>query len=349
MHCSANVRKSRRRRPSVRPVGHGENDPVRGSRAAAHRRRRARLERRRRLRFEGGCYAKVIQLNADHEPEIFATTRTFGTVLENVAMDAAGNLDLDSDAKTENTRAAYPIRQLANIVASGCAGHARNILFLSADAFGVLPPVAKLTTASHVLLPVRVHGQGRGDRARGQGAAGDVFRLFRGAVPSAAPHRLRADARREDLEASPGCLVDQHRLDRRTYGVGHRMAIPHTRDDSSALSGSIAERLFPWTASSGLCADAGAGCARRRSRSASDLVRSQGVRRAGLEARRNVPREFQRTSTRSAMTSRPRPREASGMRPALFVPLAMLRPPAPAGNSTGPASDRVTLRAATWS
>jgi phosphoenolpyruvate carboxykinase (ATP) len=95
--------------------------------------------------FEGGCYAKVIRLNAAHEPEIYQTTRTFGTVLENVAIDGDGNLDLDSDAKTENTRAAYPIQQIPNIVPDGTAGHPRNVLFLSADAFGVLPPIAKLT------------------------------------------------------------------------------------------------------------------------------------------------------------------------------------------------------------
>jgi phosphoenolpyruvate carboxykinase (ATP) len=95
--------------------------------------------------FEGGCYAKVIRLNADHEPEIHATTRTFGTVLENVAVDENGVLDLNSDAKTENTRAAYPLEQIPNVVRDGCAGHPRNIIFLTADAFGVLPPLAKLT------------------------------------------------------------------------------------------------------------------------------------------------------------------------------------------------------------
>ncbi|MDX1389430.1 MAG: phosphoenolpyruvate carboxykinase (ATP), partial [Acidobacteriota bacterium] len=95
--------------------------------------------------FEGGCYAKVIRLDPEHEPEIFRTTRTFGTIIENVVMDeVTRTLDLDSDEITENTRAAYPIDQLPNIVPAGTAGHPENIVFLTADAFGVLPPIAAL-------------------------------------------------------------------------------------------------------------------------------------------------------------------------------------------------------------
>jgi phosphoenolpyruvate carboxykinase (ATP) len=96
--------------------------------------------------FEGGCYAKVIHLSSEVEPEISATLNMFGTVLENVVMDEETRaLDLDSDAITENTRCAYPIHFIPNYVASGIGNHPRNILFLTADAFGVLPPVAKLT------------------------------------------------------------------------------------------------------------------------------------------------------------------------------------------------------------
>src|SRR3990172_135240 len=96
--------------------------------------------------FEGGCYAKVIRLSPKAEPEIYATTRRFGTVLENVVVDPDTRaLDLDSEAITENTRAAYPIDFIGNAVIPGVGGHPRNVMFLTADAFGVLPPIARLT------------------------------------------------------------------------------------------------------------------------------------------------------------------------------------------------------------
>jgi phosphoenolpyruvate carboxykinase (ATP) len=96
--------------------------------------------------FEGGCYAKVINLSSEAEPEIYATLSMFGTVLENVVMnDDNRQLDLTSAAITENTRAAYPIHFIPNYVASGIGNHPKNILFLTADAFGVLPPVSRLS------------------------------------------------------------------------------------------------------------------------------------------------------------------------------------------------------------
>jgi phosphoenolpyruvate carboxykinase (ATP) len=95
--------------------------------------------------FEGGCYAKVIRLSADAEPEIYRMTQTFGTILENVVMDERGVLDLDDDSKTENTRAAYKLEQIANALPAKRAGHPSSVLFLTADAFGILPPIARLT------------------------------------------------------------------------------------------------------------------------------------------------------------------------------------------------------------
>jgi phosphoenolpyruvate carboxykinase (ATP) len=95
--------------------------------------------------FEGGCYAKVIRLDAEAEPQIYATTRAFGTVLENVVMDERGILDLDDDSKTENTRAAYKLEQIANALPAKRAGHPSSVVFLTADAFGILPPIARLT------------------------------------------------------------------------------------------------------------------------------------------------------------------------------------------------------------
>jgi len=95
--------------------------------------------------IEGGCYAKVIRLSATAEPEIHKTTRTFGTILENVAVDERGVLDLDDDSKTENTRAAYKLEQIAHALPEKRAGHPSAIVMLTADAFGILPPIARLT------------------------------------------------------------------------------------------------------------------------------------------------------------------------------------------------------------
>src|SRR2546429_734399 len=95
--------------------------------------------------FEGGCYAKVIRLSPEAEPEIYKTTQSFGTVLENVIIDERGVLDLDDDSKTENTRAAYKLEQIANALPTKRAGHPSSVVFLTADAFGILPPIARLS------------------------------------------------------------------------------------------------------------------------------------------------------------------------------------------------------------
>ncbi len=118
--------------------------------------------------FEGGCYAKVIRLSPEGEPQIWACTRKFGTVLENVVMNATTRrLDLDDDSLTENTRAAYPITHLDNIEPSGTGGHPKNIFMLTCDAFGVLPPLARLSpeqAAYHFLAgyTAKVAGTERG-------------------------------------------------------------------------------------------------------------------------------------------------------------------------------------------
>jgi phosphoenolpyruvate carboxykinase (ATP) len=94
--------------------------------------------------FEGGCYAKVIKLSEAAEPEIYRTTRTFGTILENVVIDERGRLDLDDATKTENTRAAYKLEQIANAHPDKRAGHPSAVVMLTADAFGIFPPLARL-------------------------------------------------------------------------------------------------------------------------------------------------------------------------------------------------------------
>ena len=96
--------------------------------------------------FEGGCYAKVINLSPENEPDIYRTTQMFGTILENVSLDpATKQVKFDDQSITENTRASYPLHYIPNSVANGRGGHPRNVVFLTADAFGVLPPIARLT------------------------------------------------------------------------------------------------------------------------------------------------------------------------------------------------------------
>jgi phosphoenolpyruvate carboxykinase (ATP) len=193
--------------------------------------------------FEGGCYAKVIRLNPEHEPEIYATTRTFGTVLENVAIDAAGNLDLNSEATTENTRAAYPIQQLANIVPDGRAGHPKNVLFLTADAFGVLPPIAKLTPEQALYFflsgyTAKVAGTERGvkePQATFSACFGEPFLPLR-------PTDYAKMLGEKIKTYRPSVWLINTGWTAGPYGVGHRMAIPHTRAMiRAALAGNIAE------------------------------------------------------------------------------------------------------------
>ncbi|MDE3215629.1 MAG: phosphoenolpyruvate carboxykinase (ATP) [Gemmatimonadota bacterium] len=96
--------------------------------------------------FEGGCYAKVINLSPEGEPDIYATTQMFGTILENVVLDpVTSKVRFDDQSLTENTRASYPLAYIRNHVPAGRGGHPKNVVFLCADAFGVMPPVAKLT------------------------------------------------------------------------------------------------------------------------------------------------------------------------------------------------------------
>src|SRR5688500_20210001 len=98
--------------------------------------------------FEGGCYAKTIRLSPMYEPDIFATTRRFGTILENVDLDpVTRELDLDSERFTENTRGAYPLAFIGNADPTGMTGQPRTVVLLTADAVGVLPPLSRLSHA----------------------------------------------------------------------------------------------------------------------------------------------------------------------------------------------------------
>ncbi len=153
--------------------------------------------------FEGGCYAKVINLSAEHEPEIWAASHRFGTVLENVVADGHGRLDLTDQSLTENTRSAYPVEYIPNVEPSLCGGQPRNVVMLTCDAFGVMPPIAKLDSgAGDVPFPVRLHRAGGRDRegARRR-AGGDVQHLLRRALPASPAGGVRPNAGRTDRAA----------------------------------------------------------------------------------------------------------------------------------------------------
>jgi phosphoenolpyruvate carboxykinase (ATP) len=180
---------------------------------------------------EGGCYAKVIRLSRQAEPEIFAASHRFGTVLENVAMHDDGTLDLDSAAFTENTRACYPIDSVPNASATGMAGQPANVVMLTADAFGVLPPISLLSPAQamyHFLsgYTARVAGTekglGREPQATFSTCFGAPFLPRRPEVYG----RMLAD--RIARSGAKVWLVNTGWTGG-GYGTGHRMSIAHTR------------------------------------------------------------------------------------------------------------------------
>jgi len=181
--------------------------------------------------FEGGCYAKTIRIHEESEPEIFTATESFGTILENVVVDPRTRVpDYDSDEKTENTRAAYPIDLIPNAVISGMGSHPHNVMFLSADAFGVLPPVSRLDEDQirHYFLSgytAKVAGTERG--------VTEPEPIF--STCFAAPFLVLPPERYADMLIE---RVKRHHADvwmlntgwvGGPYGVGERMSIAHTR------------------------------------------------------------------------------------------------------------------------
>jgi phosphoenolpyruvate carboxykinase (ATP) len=192
--------------------------------------------------FEGGCYAKTIRLSPEAEPEIFATTRKFGTILENVGFDVTTRqIDLDDDSLTQNTRAAYPISHIDNAVRDGVAGQPRNILMLTADAFGVLPPISRLSTEQaryHFLsgYTAKVAGTESGivePQATFSACFGAPFMALRPTVYS----KLLGD---KVNAQGVRCWLVNTGWTGGPYGVGSRMSIAHTR---AMVNAALAGRL----------------------------------------------------------------------------------------------------------
>jgi len=194
--------------------------------------------------FEGGCYAKVIKLSAEAEPAIYQTTRMFGTVLENVLMDSdSRRIDLNDGSLTENTRAAYPLTHLENVVESGMGPHPTNLIMLTADAFGVMPPIAKLSLEQamyHFLsgYTAKVAGTEKGvtePKATFSTCFGAPFMPMQPTVYARllgerlAKHKVNAWLVNTGWTGGP-------------YGIGSRMKIAHTRAMvHAALDGSLAD------------------------------------------------------------------------------------------------------------
>ena len=194
--------------------------------------------------MEGGCYAKTINLSATAEPDIYAATRKFGTILENVAFNPeTGRVDLDDALLTENTRAAYPISHIDGASRDGVAGHPTDIIMLTADAFGVLPPIAKLTPAQamyHFLsgYTAKVAGTEKGvtePQATFSACFGEPFMVQSPTVyakllgEKIAKHEVNVWLVNTGWSGGP-------------YGVGKRMNIAHTRALINAvLDGTLKE------------------------------------------------------------------------------------------------------------
>jgi phosphoenolpyruvate carboxykinase (ATP) len=192
--------------------------------------------------IEGGCYAKVIRLSPEAEPEIHRTTRSFETVLENVCMDERGVLDLDDASKTENTRAAYKLEQIANALPTKRAGHPRTVVFLTADAFGILPPLARLTRDQALYWFLSGFTAKLAGTEIGVQEPQPTFSACFGApfLPQPPSVYARMLGEKLDRHGSTVWLVNTGWTGG-PYGKGHRMPIQATRALlHAALSGSLA-------------------------------------------------------------------------------------------------------------
>lgn len=197
--------------------------------------------------FEGGCYAKAIHLSAELEPQIYPTTRTFGTVLENVVIDpVTRELDLDDASLTENTRAAYPLTSVSNVAPGGSAGHPRNIVMLTADAFGVMPPIARMTPAQamyHFLsgYTAKVAGTEKGvtePQTTFSHCFGAPFMVHE---PTVYAHMLGERIAKHNVR----CWLVNTGWSGGPVGVGKRMKLPYTRAMvNAALGGKLDNATF---------------------------------------------------------------------------------------------------------
>jgi phosphoenolpyruvate carboxykinase (ATP) len=193
--------------------------------------------------FEGGCYAKVIGLSESAEPQIYATTKKFGTILENVPFDpVTRKIDLDDEAITENTRASYPLEFIDNAVPEKKAGHPKNIIFLTCDASGVMPPVARLTLEQAMYQFISGYTAKLAGTEAGLGKDPEITfsACFGGPFMVHHPSRY-AELLRDKIERyGVKCWLVNTGWVGGPYGVGKRISIRHTRALlNAALTGKL--------------------------------------------------------------------------------------------------------------
>ena len=191
--------------------------------------------------FEGGCYAKTIRLSKEAEPEIYGASRRFGTVLENVVLDEAGVPNFDDGSRTENTRSAYPLHFIPNASDTGTASHPKTIIMLTADAFGILPPIARLTPEQAMYHFLSGYTAKVAGTEKGVTEPEATFSTCFGA-PFMPRHPAEYGNLLRDLIESHGvdCWLVNTGWTGGAYGTGHRMPIKATRGLlTAALSGKL--------------------------------------------------------------------------------------------------------------
>jgi phosphoenolpyruvate carboxykinase (ATP) len=193
--------------------------------------------------FEGGCYAKVIFLSSTAEPQIYACTRRFGTILENVVFDPVTRLiDLDDDERTENTRASYPLGFIENALPEMRAGHPKNIVFLTCDASGVMPPISKLTPDQALYHFISGYTSKVGGTEIGLGEEPEITfsTCFGGPFMVHHPAFYADLLKRKILRYRANCWLLNTGWVGGPYGVGKRISIKYTRRMlNAALDGEL--------------------------------------------------------------------------------------------------------------
>ncbi len=195
--------------------------------------------------FEGGCYAKVIGLSESAEPEIYATTKRYGTVLENVPYDpVTRHIDLDDDTLTENTRASYPLEFIANAVPEKKAGHPKNVIFLTCDASGVMPPIARLTPEQALYQFISGYTSKVGGTEIGLRDEPEITfsACFGGPFMVHHPYKYAELLRGKIERYGVTCWLVNTGWVGGPYGIGKRISIKHTRALlNAALTGKLAK------------------------------------------------------------------------------------------------------------
>jgi len=198
--------------------------------------------------FEGGCYAKVIRLSAAAEPEIFATTRRFGTILENVTIDpVTRRIDLDDESVTENTRASYPLHFIGNALADGMGGHPKNVVFLTCDASGVMPPISRLSPDQALYQFISGYTSKLAGTEAGLGKEPEITfsACFGGPFMVHHPAVYADLLKRKVQRHGATCWLVNTGWVGGPYGVGKRISIKHTRAMlNAALTGELAKVKF---------------------------------------------------------------------------------------------------------